>query len=295
MNNLCKFLLIIVCLSGCHKNNTPAAPVVLPTGTVTSLKINRSGSNTLIDSFQYDNSGNLARICQLRTDSTLVPIVRDSIVFTFSYSGNSNLPSTYSYFYYALAINPPASIIQENDSLVFDGQGRLIKDTVMNPSAATGFCVDNFGYTGNTILIKDYMHSFTTPAYSTFTDYMVVVGGNLNKDTSYGASFTIDFSGNPLQLSTLPGDNSVYSYSALANPLYNPQLANSMGPFLRQFDIADFISRNLISEGPDLLDDGGTPSKIDFSWTAGPGKTILGAGTDIYSHKLVERVTFNLK
>jgi len=259
------------------------------------LKINYSNINTVVDSFLYDNNGNLVQFIEWQLDSTQSPIIRDSLVYTFRYPGNSNIPSSYSRLFFRF----PTLSDTQYDSLIYDNQSRIIKDTLLNPTRITGLCVDDYLYAGNTTLVKQYAYqSSNTPPYhyNVSTDSMVINNGNLSTNTTYWGNYAVDSSGNTILLNPISSRNSSYTYSSFANPLYNPQRASSLGPLLQCNEIGDFISQNLILQGSDLQYAGATPNTFTFNWTGGPsGKTIQGTLINTSDHKLIETLTFQLK
>ena len=189
-----------------------------------------------IDTFVYDGSRNMIRAGYTSYDSGGGITYIDSGSYYFTFNSGSNIPSSYRLFWSKeINLPGPPELEDETHGLLYDGQNRLIGDTLLVNRVAA-YSIDAmtwYTYAGTSIVGA----TGNTPDSIDITDSLVFNGaGNLIRET--------DING-PL---AAPYDTSSYTisnYSTYPNPLYNATNALNIGIFLLNNGIVDGASKNL--------------------------------------------------
>jgi hypothetical protein len=214
---------VIALLFSCTKSPSGSNPNNNSTSTyfVSSIRSYSSGEAT-IDSFAYDTSHALVTFAQYEYDSTQGTPIKDSIITTFLFQGNSGLPTSYTTL-------QDGSLQQ--DFLSYDGQGRIVKDT-----SATESFVTYYSYPANKVIST------------------MLFDGTINGDVQID---TLLLSNGNITSNHINEDGQLaietFGFAGYANPLYYPGIANSVGPLLFNLTldgyggIGDYISKNTIS------------------------------------------------
>jgi len=178
----------------------------------------------LTDSLIYTDQKRVARFAQYLTNGGTTNVV----TCDFSFSGNSALPDSYSY-----AITGSAAEIHQ---LIYDGQGRIIKDTC----GSTNF-VTYYLYPGNYIICNIRFEG--TPDDSHF-DTLAIQNGNVANEKVWTTDFT------PWQMEA----DLTLGHATASNPVYKTEIAGSVGPLLYVLSsynfggYSDFISKGIVTK-----------------------------------------------
>lgn len=261
----------LIFLFACSKNNSNT-PVI--DKLVTSIWWSNSSDHTLtVDSLSYDNNKHIARIIKWDYDSTQNPILVDSTVWTFTYTGSANTPSSYSNnFYYGAFTNMNYT---ESHTLSYDNQGRVTFDTSMMVSTSGNTQRKSyFKYTAAYTVINQ------VAAYKDITDTIFMNNGNVAGFSAYAGS-------------TGPGSfdyGFTYTYTNTLNPLYNSAISAGIGPLLLVRTDLDFISKKLPDVAINLV------SNQDLSLgyiTESSGLPTKGLAKDRDSRAIIGSVTYH--
>ncbi len=233
-------------LLSCSKSsspNNPPTPTSPTSNLVTSLiafnPVNHSKST---EKFKYDSSKNLV-ILHVRSDDTSQGIVYlDSGSWYFTIDPISNLPVSYTTVF--KKSDYTANDVQVHN-LYYDNQKRVILDSLISGTNQQGGLWSpssfHYIYVNNLILGYDYGKNNGDPVIQNgYIDSMVLNNGNLVRKAGYSisnGSLTADF------IYTVNG------YSIDMNPLYTPDLSNSLGAYLVHENLFDGLSKNLTTDG----------------------------------------------
>ena len=191
----------------------------------------------LVDSFTYDNAHRLTVFAQYDYDTTTGTPVSDGLIATFSYTGSSQLPASYT----AVQLSNPAN--SDLHKLYFDGQNRIVKDTSISGSGYVNY----FSYPGGNLVSKVL---FDGTAGNDQVDTSFLSNGNISSQHIYypnNAGTADSLSGAPQ-----------YGYSSSLNPLYHTEIAGSVGLLLNLLaidgygGISDFVSPNAVNKESNL-------------------------------------------
>jgi hypothetical protein len=212
----------------------------------------------LIDSFIYDDQKRVATFGQYATYAGNSYFT----LYDFNFSGSSTLPDSY--------LRDDNGSNQETHQLVFDGQGRITKDTC----ATTNF-VTYYNYS-NSYIICSILSDGTMD--NAMIDSLLVTNGDVTAEKVWSS------------------DNGVWSkqgdvhfgHATAANPTYKAEIAGTVGPLLYVLSVynyggwTDFISRSIMNKVTGVAD--GLPPggfnytiKVDGSGRVS-GLTPTGAG-----------------
>ena len=234
-------LCILIFFFACKKNdsNTPAS-----TGTlVTSIRSSDYTQQQLsIDSFVYDDHKNIIRIIVWDIDTLQVPVISDSTVLKFTYTGSGANPSSYlKNYYYGSTSGTPIISDTENHTLTYDNQGRVIFDTTSD----NGGRARRFKYTSSYIAVNQ------VPYKDTY-DTLFLNNGNVTAYSAYSDQYGIDFA-------------NVYTPAGTQNPFYNVNSAigAAIGPLVFIEAYVDFISKN----SPATSKDDFNGINLEYSYT----------------------------
>jgi hypothetical protein len=267
------FALAIIILS-CKKTSSPANPSSPSSGTLlTSVWIlDSTNANLVIDSFLYDNYGNVAKFIRLdySTSAMAIPLhplpdTYGSMTWTFSYLDTINKsPASYK----VIQTFAPNAGILESHLLVYDNQNRITADSTLGVQGN-----DTFGYTpttnnvrtahysynGNTMISASYLDDV-----SVLIDSLHFVNGNLTdwSDWQYSTPDLNPASG-LFRIRLQSG-----TYSDIDNPLYKYKISSIFS-----------ISQNMY-----VSEDQGQSAKLGISgsWST-PFQPSNGSGTVIYT------------
>ena len=187
----------------------------------------------LVDSFTYDNTHRLTVFAQYQYDTTSGTPFFDGLVATFSYTGTSQTPASYTFKQVSNGAN------SDLHKLYFDGQNRVVKDTSVSGSGYVNY----FSYPGGNLVSRVL---FDGTAGNNQIDTVFLSNGNMSTQHIYYPNYA----GTADSLSGAPQ----YGYSSSLNPLYHPEIAGSMGLLLNLLAIdgygglSDFISPNAINK-----------------------------------------------
>ena len=225
-------------LFACKKNtSTPANHSGQASWQVASIYIySPSVPSLIIDTFVYDGNQNMIRVGCAEFDSLGGTAYIDSGSYYFTFNSGSNIPSSYRLFWSKeINLPGPPELEDETHGLLYDGQNRLIGDTLLVNRVATNDidAMTWYTYAGTSIVGA----TGNTPDSIDITDSLVFNGaGNLIREADYVG---------PL---AYPWNSSVYNvsaYSTYPNPLYNTTNALNIGVFLLNNGIVDGVSKNL--------------------------------------------------
>jgi hypothetical protein len=192
---------------------------------VSSIKQTVFGTS-MTDSFTYDASNRLTSIVASNGGPTT----------TFTYSGNSTVPASYTVSAQsALNISIPA----QSHQLWYDGQNRIIKDSLMSGGPQTdGTIINNIGQVtywsypnGN---IAQQTVGKGGPSQGQVVDTFFLNNGNIASKHSWliGAAGSKDTVLDSVQ----------YTYNSIVNPNFHQAVASTWGPLLYNNSQFDFIS-----------------------------------------------------
>ena len=192
-----------------------------------------------IDTFDYDANRNMIRAGYTSYDSAGGVTYVDSGAYYFTYNSGSNIPASYVFVWSKEILLPgPPELENESHGLLYDGQNRLIGDTLLanNIFANTPDSMTWYTYNGATVVASTGNSSGNID----MTDSLQFNGGgNLIREVDYNG---------PL---SSPYDSSSYTisnYSTYPNPLYNSTNALNIGIFLLNNGIVDAASKNLAAD-----------------------------------------------
>jgi hypothetical protein len=241
MKNLFFATAALLCLAACKKstpNNSPTPNNSL----LASIHIYSPANNSLtIDTFIYDANQNMVRAGYDNIDTIGGFPYVDSGSYYFSYTSADHLPSSYLLLWSQLIVTSSPPVTQnQTDGLFYDGQGRLVKDTLVSNDIAADFPDSATWYTwsgsnivcstGDNLNSFDIVDSFTLNGAGNLireADYENVQGGIGSVDTS---AYTVS------------------SYSTYDNPCYISTGAQNVGIFLLNNGIVDAVSKNLAAD-----------------------------------------------
>jgi YD repeat-containing protein len=240
MKKLLLILGVAVILFSCKKSASTASPSALVSSVV---YYNPSTQNSVTFNLKYNSSQQITQLSYYSYDTSGGTPYLDSGTYYFTVNAATNLPSAY-------MINSRKTGYTSNDiethDLFYDGQGRVIKDTMISGQANPGDSVANyFSYPSNRILVRDYSMYAYDPVNgygwgASAVDTINLSNGNIINQNEYEQ----DGTGWDPQYSYI-----VNSYSNYANPFNNPHFSNSLGPLLRDQNSIDCVSKDLPSDG----------------------------------------------
>jgi hypothetical protein len=217
--------------------------------------------------FSYDSGDNIASI-QTHNYWTPGGALEDTSLRIFNFSVSSASPSSYDFAWF-MASNPTDA--KEHHVLIYDNQNRII--------------LDSMEYGTSTNLGGGPLLNLTNIRYMYFPDFIVIQSYNNNPgpgipigqivssiDTIFVSNGNVTENvqwyvggGTPI-LYKLTN----YNYTKYANPLFQQDLAKSMGAFLLANNVGDFISANYIN--PFVPTSSGDP----FSYDADSSNNLTG-------------------
>ncbi len=215
-----------------------------------------------IDSLTYDVNGRVVKIFETTTDTAfgVIDPLRDSASYTFTFSGNSSVPTSYAASYTGFT-----GTGAEQHNLYYDSQNRIIKDSLLNP-LINGFAALNYYY-GYNLIVYDIINKTDSGLVSIQKDSLLLnASGNVTADNSH----YLDYNNQP------SAEHDLITFSNYANPLYEKNLAGSLGPFLTTLLSHDFISSSLFSSLTYNYQSGSTDI-LTYTWTTDTrGRVIKG-------------------
>jgi hypothetical protein len=199
----------------------------------------------VVDSFSYDSFHRIVSFQQFAYDTSggYPSAGRWSAIFSLP-ADSSAPPSAYT---------NDITGTPESHLLSYDGQGRIVKDS---SAGASGWII-YFSYPDDNIAITALY--FGTVAYG-FVDTLFMSGGNL-------AGYHIYKPNTAGTADSLEGVVK-YGFSAVANPVYHPSIARSIGPLIYIFQVSgyggifDAVSENVLNSISGQI--AGLPSGVAF-------------------------------
>ena len=257
--NLFLFLSLVLLMASCKKsgsgNNTSSNDYYVSSESLYSYP------TRVVDSFTYDNTHRLTVFAQYKYDTTSGSPQSDGLITTFSYSGSSQVPASYTLTQLS---NGPAGDVHQ---LSYDGQKRIIKDTSVSGSGYVNY----FSYPGSNIVSRLL---FDGTAADDQVDTVFFTNGNVTSQHIYYPNDA----GTADSLSGSPG----YGYSTSVNPLYHSGIAGTTGVLLNLLAYdgfggsVDFLSANALNMASNLGD--GLPPGTVLNFTVVPdskGRVVL--------------------
>lgn len=217
-------------------NNPPPPVTNLVISIMAYYPVNRSKS---IEHFTYDSSKNLVILNQRGNDTSQGVFYLDSGSWYFTIDPLTNMTVSYTSIY-------KKSFYTVNDEQVhnmyFDNQKRVVLDSVVSATNQQGGPTSvHYTYANNIIVAYEYLtNSSNQISQYVYIDSMVLSNGNLVRKAGYSIN---NGSLTPEYIYTVNG------YSTDMNPLYNPDLSNSLGAYLVHQNLFDGLSKNLTSDG----------------------------------------------
>lgn len=240
--------------------------------------------HTVVD-FDYDQNQQLASIHLHKYDTSGGIPYMDSSLITFTVADQSTAPPAYDITWMIGTLNPH-EIFTEHHILEYDDQKRIIKDSMASSTAYEPYTANDpynikYSYSSGNVIMEELYPDLQSPdGYSHGRlDTLFLADGNLIKRTRYLESSGFDMLGHYI-IDQQFAESDTYLYSADTNPLYQADLANSLGALLRYKEIGDFISSNLMSQWQISTPSNQTPPPISYSWSADEsGRITQGLGT----------------
>jgi hypothetical protein len=220
MKKLLTIAVLAMLLAACHKHDA-APPPSLSGNLLSSFWSYMPDLGFLfIDSLQYDEQERLATLkffqypdVNAMTSPAFDAVRDDSAVFTFNYQGQDTLPVSY----HLLALKEQ-QIYEEDHSLTYDGQRRLISDSVkgVTGNEIDGYSptyfnvrVTRYAYQGNLIVANNYACDLGTFWDSSWVNS----NGNVSEMHSWSDKMFATPDGLSFKMMTA-------NYSDLDNPFY---------------------------------------------------------------------------
>jgi YD repeat-containing protein len=238
-------LLIVSCKKGNSSGNSGSNSSYLSSVTVVTPQ------KVVIDSFAYDSSHRLASFIQTTFDTTSGSPVTGSWSAVFALSaGSSAPPQTYT---------NNLTGVTETHQLIYDGQGRIIKDTSLGGSG----WVIYFSYPNSNINITAL---YDGTVANSIADTMTISNGNIGTAQYYA----------PNNFGTADSLEGVlkFGFSSISNPAYHATLTGSIGPLMQILAFSGFgggldaISQKAFNSEDVVLSDGVPPNTtIPFTLT----------------------------
>lgn len=259
-------------LAGCRKHSLLAPP-----GVVSSITYyNVSQHQEEIESFAY-NGAQLTTYTSQIFDSLAqngyeTPWQMETVVYRFQYQDTGVAPTAYSIVdsLYGPGFTIQATASLETDVLRYDGQGRIISDSVTSSTDTSTCCGPimqwAWDYSGAGIGVY-YFRSHTAPL-ALYDSVQFNNQGDANSYYNTGAVF-----------------------GSTRNPLYNPAFAGNLGPLffdvVRSGSIAwlpfqvDLLSKTLLVSETSPV---GNDYQLTMKWQIGPdGRVSGGTATDMFT------------
>ncbi|PWT74568.1 MAG: hypothetical protein C5B59_10895 [Bacteroidetes bacterium] len=207
------------------------------------ITYNPKDSVKIVEYLQYDSSKNLITLNYRDYDTLGGFLYLDSGSWYFNVDPATNLPVSYTVIYKKYFYT--ANDIQVHN-MYYDNQKRLVQDSMLSNTYGNA-PPSSIYYKYSTDLIVSYrffpnIYDPASQTYRTDTliDSMVLSNGNLVRQALYypknGSLQTTDI-------------HTINGYTSVMNPLYNPELSNSLGAFLVDQFLFDGLSKNLTSDG----------------------------------------------
>ena len=245
MKNVPILVFSLFCFSACNKSvNPPQVPPAVNRIWVDSMVQSINFPLGYFTMFSYDSTGNIARI---QTHNYYQPggVVQDTSLRIFNLSGPSNLPTSYDYAWFT-AWNPTDA--KEHHVLLYDDLNRVILDSMeygTSTNLGGGPLLDlgnvRYMYFPDFIVVQFYVNNPgpTPPIGQTVgsIDTIFISNGNVTENVQWYVA-----GGVPTSYS-----RKMYNYTKYANPLFQKDLAKSMGAFLLFNNVGDFISTNYMN------------------------------------------------
>jgi hypothetical protein len=236
MKNITLIAVLCLLLFACKKSSNNPSPSPGQNQLVSIHIYSPSIQMLTIDTFVYDGNRNMIRAGYAAYDSGGGVTYIDSGSYYFTFNSGSNIPASYRLIWSKEILLPgPPELEDETHGLLYDGQNRLIGDTLLvnRVAANTIDAMTWYTYAGTSIVGA----TGDTPDSIDITDSLVFnSAGNLIREADYNG---------PL---SAPYDTSSYTisnYSTYPNPLYNSTNALNIGIFLLNNGIVDAASKNL--------------------------------------------------
>ena len=255
MKRISVFFLALTFLYACSKSNNAGSSRPDVTGFPTASSLYDAANHILnLRTYLYDSSQNLAGVFFRENDTTNVGagiFTVDSGSYRFHVDPATNLPSGYLLDYRKGSVG--GQTVVESHLLYYNPQHQLIKDSGLlavsgqNPNPPTKYYLP----AGNTIVCNTFRNGSASQK-----DTLISANGNL----VYAASYLSNGSGWTKAFSIS------YTYSTAAGPFYNQGLSNSLGAFLMEEGIGDFLSKNLTNNN-------------GFAWVVGGNGKVASGST----------------
>lgn len=270
-------------LVSCAKTSEPLSPPVAPTPPPVTpvtpvVPVAKNSFPYLVNTyrgefdeimrFEFNTANQLVSINILNFDTSTAPrtfLFYDTAQITFSYKDANSPASSYTFSWYDGNVYP-ATQGTENHILLYDSQGRMIKDSMSsdidssNPNPLLLNTI--FSYQPGYILMKEGNQNIYYPdgIFQNGLDTITLQNGNITSNNNYYVFST--------SVTLYESDHS--DFLTQKNPIYRSDIANSLGPLLQSYYfhmieyIGDFISVNLPTHSTSFM----PPSKSgDITFT----------------------------
>ncbi len=275
------FVLFFSCTKSGNTNNSNGSLLVSVTEYQTAPVITKTVRN-----FTYDQNQELGAVHTHTYDTSGGQAYLDSSLITYPSSSPTTPPASYDITWVIGSVNP-AQGATEHHLLYYDGQNRIVKDSMSSKTNITNspdLFTTNFIYASSNIIAQYLYQNPNGPDINSMVglDTFTIANSNL---------------GNTIQYNVQPGDTSFYRsdnylYSNSKNPLYESTLANRLGAVLRFNNIGDFISPYLMSQWTMNMG-GNNQFTRNYTWvTDSEGRIVQGFGTDKISGQVTDYWTF---
>lgn len=260
------YLCLPLFIFSCKKNGSSAPAVDATQFYLASVRAYSPGFLDL-DSFTYNSNHLLSRYVQYSFDSTGGSPTGDSLIYNFSFSGNSKVPSSYAFTDPAGGITSP-----QGHQLFYDGQNRIVEDSNLNGSLYK----TTYSYPGNNLASNVGFYFFGSVYRK---DTLIFSNGNLSSERIYypNSAGTGD---------SLAGTYN-FNYSSYGNPAYHPEIAGTIGHLLFNLsydgtqNYGDFNSKDFV-KSLSVIQPGVPGIPISYNLTLDSKGRISQVTTSIY-------------
>src|SRR5205085_8321827 len=151
MKILASIFILILFFSACKKHDSGGGTTTPTITMLAGFTLSDATNHTFqTDTFLYDNNYHLVMYQAIKYDSTQVPVIVDSLIGRFLFTGNDQHPVNYTFFF------NDNGFIREDHQLFYDPQNRVVMDTLLDNSQFNNPAVTYFIYAGDSIIAKSY-------------------------------------------------------------------------------------------------------------------------------------------
>jgi hypothetical protein len=228
--------------------------------------------------FTYDQDEQVAQIRRQHHD-TLTDGTQfiDTSLMIFTGGGPSTPPSAYD-ITWTKGTDAQSQTSVEHHLLYYDNRQRVVEDSMS--SSTTGLNIIKFTYSDGNIICNQY-GSFGS------LDTLFLINGNMNRRATYNTSYHSGI------MTAYLHEIETFGYSAYSNPLFQKDIANSLGALLTVENLGDYLSVNLMNQYQYTFSLNYIPPVTSYSWTTDDaGRVIRGTGTDLSTGQVSDYYTF---